>query len=1009
MLKSPATRLSIALVLVTVNLLFLANLIGFVPDSSKSVLELRKSLSESLALQFSIAAEKSEFQTIQNTLRAVVERDDNIRSAAIRTNNGKLLAIAGEHLVHWKAPVDGSSTATHVNVPVFRKNEKWATVEIRFAPLWANNLTKGFTNSFSGLLAFIALSGFLSYFFVLKRTLRELDPTAVIPDRVQKAFDVLQEGVLILDEKEQIVMANKFFAGLFNKSPSSMIGIKGSELGWLEYQTPQQIDLLPWFKVLQNGQEHKGTSLSLLNSYGKKIKLAVNAAMVTDKAGKCCGTLVTFDDITQLEEKHFELSHTVEKLELANEEIQAKSEKLETLASCDPLTRCLNRRSLAQRFDALFTQAKAAGTPLSCLMVDIDFFKKVNDRYGHATGDRVIQSVADILKTCTRDTDLVGRYGGEEFCVVLPGLHLTKASEIAQRIRHTIEKNPCSGVKITISLGVSSLALNANKPDELINQADKALYAAKKGGRNQVVCWGNDLNSLPEVMEGGKPEPRVSKPEDSKEVNTDSMQLQRRVQELEGLLEKRSIELEHYEMYDFKTGLPTRSLFEHRAHHEIAMGKRKNYMVAILAMNIETISRIHESFGHKAAEQLIKDCSHRLNSILRDNIDLIAMVENLKGVSTVSLINQSEFGILLTDIKQVDHVTWIMKRMQDSFKKPFQIEGNEIYTSGYFGVSIFPHDGQTVDELYSKATNACRYAKKNNNKERYLFSSQSLNEMAINQLKIENSLHEAINNNEFQLYYQPKFNASTGQVAGFEALLRWQSAHLGHIPTDIFIPVAEKSGQIEKVGDWVLYNACQQLRTWMDMGLEVEPVAVNITAGQLRQQNLANRIQDILDEFNIDARLLEVELTESSLVNSEDNCFAVLKQIKALGVRVTMDDFGTGYSSLSYLRDIPLSCLKIDKAFTFDVNKSANGDKLMASIVSMAHALDLEVVAEGIEEKYQADFIIGLGCEYLQGYYFSRPIPQENVADLLKSTKFSQPICQSTPPSEVGHIPEITG
>jgi len=984
MFKSPAMRLSFALILLTVNLLFLANLIGFVPDKTEFTLELRKILSESLALQFSAAAEKGELQTIQSTLRAVVERNDDIRSAAIRTYEGKLLVVAGEHLAHWKAPVDGKSTSTHVHVPVFRKNKNWATVEIRFAPLWTNNLAGDFTNSFVGLLVFIALSGFLCYFFVLKKSLRELDPSAVVPERVQKAFDVMQDGVLILDEKEQIVMANTTLAGLFGKSPAAMIGLKGSELGWLDCQSPEQISQLPWFKVLQDGQEHKGASLSLRNSDGSKIKLTVNAAMVTDNAGKSRGTLVTFDDITQLEEKNFELGYMVEKMKLANDDIKAKSQELETLANYDSLTSCLNRRSLARKFDTLFTEAVAGGTDLSCLMLDIDFFKSVNDNYGHATGDQVIKAVADVLKTCTRDdTDLVGRYGGEEFCVVLPKLCLDKAAQTAERIRQTIEKKSCSGVEITISLGVSTLELNTSKPDELIDQADKALYAAKNSGRNRVITWGNDFTPVAEVDSGTKIQEQVSQSGNSGTIIADQAQLQGRVLELEGLLEKRSLELEHYEMFDIRTGLPTRSLFEDRIGHEIARARRKNYLVAILSMSIDTIERVHKTLGCGAAEQLVKASGQRLNEALREDLDMVAMIENSKGMSTISLINQTEFGILLTDIQQVDHVIWVMKRILDSFEKPFQIQDHEIYTSAYFGVSIFPHDGQTVDELYSSATNACSCAPKLNGKDRYLFSSQSLNEMAVTQLKIENSLHEAIQNDELQLHYQPKIEAATGRIAGFEALIRWQSASLGFVPPDKFIPVAELSGQIDAIGDWVIYNACQQIRTWMDMGFEVEPIAINLSGAQLRQQDLANRIQNVLDEFNIDAQLLEIELTESSLVNIHDQSFAILEQIKAMGHRVTMDDFGTGYSSLSYLRDIPVSALKIDRSFISDINKDENANKLVAFIVSIAHGLGLEVVAEGVEKKHQADHLIALGCEYLQGYYYSRPIPHSEVANLL--------------------------
>ena len=245
MLKSPVIRLTFVLILLSLNLLLLAHFIGFFPDADKSALEVRKSLCESLALQFSAAAESGELQTIQQTLRAVVERNDEIRSAAIRTTDGRLIALAGEHLNYWKATEGGRSTAHQVQVPVFFKNTNWATVEIRFAPLWTNHLARGVTNSFAALLAFFAVGGAICYFVVIKRTLRELDPSAVIPERVQRAFDVLQEGVLILDEKEHIVMSNIAFSGLFGKTPSEMIGLKGSELGWLNYHNPQQVGQLP--------------------------------------------------------------------------------------------------------------------------------------------------------------------------------------------------------------------------------------------------------------------------------------------------------------------------------------------------------------------------------------------------------------------------------------------------------------------------------------------------------------------------------------------------------------------------------------------------------------------------------------------------------------------------------------------------------------------------------------------------------------------------------------------
>lgn len=985
MLKSPAIRLTIAMVLLSINLLFLAELLGFVPDTNKSALELRKSLCESLALQFSAAAEKGEFLTIQKTLRAVVERNGEIRSAAIRTNDGKLVALAGEHLAYWRAPVKGRSTPTQVQVPVFLKSKNWATVELRFAPLWTGRLTSGFANSFIGLLAFFGLSGFCCYFFVIKRTLRVLDPAAVIPERVQKAFNVFQEGILILDENEQIVMSNIAFADLFDKSPSEMIGRKGSELGWLGYRTPRQINRLPWIKALQDGNEHTGTMLTLLAGSGSKIKLRVNVAVVSDSAGKSRGTLLTFDDITQLEEKNFELNHMIDQLQVANDEIEQQSRELKVLADCDPLTLCLNRRALGLRFDTLFNQAKANGTPLSCLMVDIDFFKSVNDRYGHATGDQVIQTVADVLKTCTRDSDLIGRYGGEEFCVILPDIALEPAAAVAERIRRTIEAKTCSGVKITASLGASTIDADTGKPDDLINQADKALYAAKESGRNRVIVWGEDLTTVTPEEDAKQIHAPVLHEETSISKETEQAQLQRRVVELEGLLEKRNQQLEYYELYDFKTGLPTRSLFEDRIAHEMARSKRQSHLVAVLSMTIGAVRRIQKAYGYNSAEQLVQACGHRLNDVLRENIDMVAAVNYASGQSTVSLIDQTEFGILLTDIRQVDHVTWVMKRILDAFEKPFLIKGHEIYTPAFFGVSIFPHDGQTVEELYTSATNACHHAQKLNGNDRYIFSSRKLNEMAVSQLKIENALYVAVQNEELELYYQPKIEAATGRVAGYEALLRWHHKHMGYVPPDQFVPIAEQSGQIDRIGDWVIYNACRQLRIWKDMELTTGPIAVNMSSVQLRQQNLADRILSILAEFNIKPNELEIELTESALIKTYDQSFPNLEKFKKMGLPVTMDDFGTGYSSLAYLRKMPLSGMKIDRSFVSDINRDETSHKLIACMASIAQGLGLEITAEGVEKKYQADHLIALGCHYLQGYYYGRPMPQAEVTGILQT------------------------
>ncbi len=851
-------------------------------------------------------------------------------------------------------------------------------VEMRFAPLWTGTFAGGFFQSFTGLLVFVSLSCFIGYFFILKRTLRELDPAAVIPERVQKAFDVLQEGVLILDDKEQIMMANTSFANLFNKSPDVLIGKKGSELGWHGVQNQDQFHQLPWFKVLREGQEQKNASLSLVDSLGKKIKLAVNAAMVPDSSGKCRGCLVTFDDITQIEEKNFELSNLVEQLQISHDDIQGKTEELEFLASRDPLTLCLNRRSLDLSFRGLFTRAQKDNLNLSCLMVDIDFFKSVNDRYGHATGDQVIKAIADVLKTSTRDSDLVGRYGGEEFCLILPNIQQQKAVEIAERIRHTVSKEPCGGVQVSVSIGVSSLVPQTNKPDELINQADKALYVAKNTGRNRVVLWGDKEFQSTEKQHSAEEGNEESGQEDA------NARLQKRIKELEIQLHKKTLEFEHYELYDYKTGLPTRFLFEDRINHEIARGKRNDSLVVVLSITVDTAKRVYDTMGQNAAELLMKACSKRLNDVLREDIDTVAVLEDDQVNSTVSLLNQTDFGVLLTDIQQVDHITWVIKRLLDAFTKPFYVKESEIHATVYIGVSIYPHDGHTVEALYTSASNASSHALKTKGKDRYLFASHNLNQQAKLQLTIENALHSAIKNDELELLYQPLIGAQSGKICSLEALMRWKSTELGEVSPNEFIPVAEHSGLIDQLGDWAMQRACQQIKDWQQQQLCFGRVAINLSGMQLQQRNLASRIESLLNDFGLGKEVLEIELTESSLVNSYDKDFVVLNKLHDMGLRITMDDFGTGYSSLSYLKDIPLSCLKIDRSFTQGIGKDKTSEKLMASIVSMAHSLGLEVVAEGIEKAIQAEHLRKLGCDYFQGYYFSEPVNAEKIKEILR-------------------------
>lgn len=490
---SPIARICLGLVALLLTILILANAITDpLGQMRESTYKQRLALLENLAVQYSALADAGQLDTLRTSINSLVDRNrELVLSAALRLDDGTLLATSADHAARWVKPPGTRSTLAHAQVPIFKGNNHWATLEVSFAeaskrPIWITLWNGG---EFRFLLIVIAAS-FALFFFYMRRTLQYLDPSAVIPDRVKMAFDVVPAGIMLLDNRGRIVLVNEHFRESIAADGGSMIGRTPAALPWnRESGAPD----FPWVHTLRSGIAQNDVRMSLIRPQAAPLHLVVSTSPIAEEKGKVRGVLVAFDDVTELDRANDQLRNAVRELEASHAEIETKNAELVRLATRDPLTDCLNRRAFFERLEPIFVKARAEGRQLCCIMSDIDHFKRFNDQYGHAVGDQVIQIVARVLGNSLRADDLLCRYGGEEFCTILPDIDIEQAVVIAERIRQRIATSGGESLRtterltVTSSFGVSAIVLGAQDPAEIIDQADAALYASKQNGRNRVT------------------------------------------------------------------------------------------------------------------------------------------------------------------------------------------------------------------------------------------------------------------------------------------------------------------------------------------------------------------------------------------------------------------------------------------------------------------------------------------------------------------------------------------
>jgi diguanylate cyclase (GGDEF)-like protein/PAS domain S-box-containing protein len=416
--------------------------------------------------------------------------------------------------------------------------------------------------------------------------------------------------------------------------------------------------------------------------------------------------------------------------------------------------------------------------------------------------------------------------------------------------------------------------------------------------------------------------------------------------------------------YDSLTGLPNRSLFTDRMLQELAKAKRQRQMMAVIFIDLDRFKVINDTLGHATGDLLLQAVAKELKDCIREG-------------DTVSRLGGDEFLLLFPDITQVKDASLIAEKIVNKFSEAFMVNNKEFYISASLGISIFPDNSDSIETLIKHADTAMYYAKQQG-RNNYQFYSPKIDAYTTKKIQMEADLRKAIANNELMLYYQPQVNLIDGKISGAEALLRWQHLEQGAISPAEFIPIAEETGLIQPIGEWIFRTVCRQIKQWQESRLQNIRISVNVSMNQFRQNNFIEILIGILKETDIQPDCLELEITESAIMHDTSLTTTMLRELRARGIHIAIDDFGTGYSSLSYLKYLPISRLKLDQSFVHSLGINPNDEAISRAIIAMAHSLNLQVVAEGVEKEDQLMLLKSYACDEVQGFLFSKALPADD-------------------------------
>lgn len=965
LIREPVYRISLGLVLLSALIFLLAESLGVRPYSIEQTSQERLN-SEKLQLheiaQNLIKGDKDLHEAIKESLQG----NSIVSSAAIFDADGELHSVFGEYR---DITTKGADYELSISLPGWRS---------------AGNLKVNFYKSSDSetayellkFLAFIIILGFVVYYLFLRRVMEGINPEDVIPDRVKIALDTLSEGLVILDSESRIVFANQSFSSVVSLPLENLLAKKCQDLSWDSPLTLAN-DEFPWVNTLSCGDEVRSFIVGYVNNANTKTTLSVNSSPVLGANAEILGALVTFDDISKIEKNNQELTRLIAELDKSQREINRQNKELKYLATRDSLTGVLNRRSLMQSLEESLLHAGEVRESVCCLMIDIDHFKSVNDNYGHLEGDNVIKLLANILVKQSRPNDLVGRYGGEEFILVLPGSNKESGLAIAERVRSSIEVSHLSKrdnhIAITASIGVSCWDPDVNQsvfnPASFIDKADVALYRAKQTGRNRVVFWSDELNHNSNSKDSSVKEDVVS--------SIDSL-------EYKVVNASKEADSEGFRQQLTSIGRTSETtVFLDRINQALKRSKRSEEINAIVVLNCDEIQYVHETMGISHAEDLSDNFLNRIGNLLRDT-DTVAISDDERGNFSVSQISTNDVVVLLPGISDEASVNSIMHRLFVDFSRPELVNGLDVFLDCYAGISIAGVDGNNPEDLIRFASQAMLEAKRKKLNQRFLFFCKEIDTRCKRQSTLESGLYKAIDSGQLFLHYQPKIDLNSGHVYGLEALVRWRHPNLGVIPPGEFINLCERIGLIGELTSWVIRTVADDYHKWAALGLGVERIGINLSASEFHDQQLANRLIELLSELSLPCSAIEFEITETVLISNKYTAVCIMETLSEADIQITLDDFGVEYSSLSYIKYFPINNIKIDRSFIGDLNNDHSNAAIVKSMITLAKNLGFKVVAEGIETEEQLAYLHALSCDKGQGYFLSKPKPAEEISKILQ-------------------------